>query len=153
MACGSSDLNRFNALVSEIDAIYHLFAQQMGVSDSVQHILYVLCAQGEGCTQADICRVGAMSKQTIHSAIRGMERDGLLILTEGVGRSRAIFLTDAGRRLMERVAHPLIEAENSIFAGWTAAERESYLRLTRRYVDEFRARLKGQMEEVSDEES
>lgn len=141
MAYASRDLNLFNAAVSEIESLYHLAAQRAGVSDSVQHILYVVCALGEGCTQADICRIGGMSKQTINSAIRQMEKSGLLTLTESTRRSRAISLTDSGRALMQRVARPLVECENAILAGWTAEERETYLRLNQRYADEFRARI------------
>lgn len=147
MAYASRDLNLFNASVSEIESLYHLAAQKAGVSDSVQHILYVVCALGEGCTQADICRIGCMSKQTINSAIRGMERDGLLLLTEGTKRNRAITLTDAGREMMQHVARPLVECENAILASWTAEERETYLRLNQRYADEFRAHVNTMYQE------
>ena len=139
MAYVSQALNRFNALVSEIEAAYHSAAQRMGVADSVQHILYVLYCQGEGVTQADICRMGGMSKQTIHSAIRTMERNGLLRLTEGC--KRAIRLTDAGRALMERVARPIAEAEDSILSHWTEQERELYFDLTHRYAAAFREQI------------
>ena len=72
---------------------------------------------------------------------RQMEHGGLLTLDKGPGRSRAIRLTDAGRTLMRRAALPLVEAENAVFAAWTAQERETYLRLNACYADDFRARL------------
>lgn len=149
MKYGSHDLNLFNASVSEIESLYHLAAQRCGVSDSVQHILYVVCALGDGCTQADICRIGGMSKQTINSAIRQMEREGLLTLTESTRRSRAIQLTDSGRALMQRVARPLVECENAILASWTREDRETYLRLNQRYADEFRTHISKMFKEES----
>ena len=147
MTPASPTLIRFNAIVSEIDGIYHAAAQRMGISDSVQQILYAICVLGEGCTQADVCRMGFVSKQTVHSAIRQMEHGGLLTLENGPGRSRAIRLTDAGRALMRRAALPLVEAENAVFAAWTAQERETCLRLNARYADDFRARLDALMKE------
>lgn len=147
MTHSSAELKRFNAVVSEIEAAYHLAAQLMGVSDSVQHILYVLYCDGEGVTQADICRKAGMSKQTIHSAIRAMERNGLLC--PGSGRNRAITLTDAGRALMERVARPIAEAEDSVLNEWTSEDRELYFDLTHRYAAAFRSKIN----QLSTEES
>lgn len=147
MTQGSKDLIRFNAIVSEIDAIYHAAAQRAGISDSMLHILYVICTLGEGCTQADVCRMGSLPKQTIHSSIRQMERGGLLTLQNGPGRSRAIRLTEAGQAMLRRTAQPVVAAENAILASWTQAEREAYLHLTQRYADELRARLGALAEE------
>ena len=43
---------RYNYLSSEINSLYHQAAKKMGISDSVQNILYVLCDQGNQARRA-----------------------------------------------------------------------------------------------------
>lgn len=37
---------------------------------------YILCVLGDGCLQRDICNLALTSKQTIHSALKKMEKQG-----------------------------------------------------------------------------
>ena len=69
------------------------------MSDSAFSILYAICELGDGCLQKDICRRAFLSKQTVHSSIRNLERDGLLYLEHGRRRDMHIHLTEAGARL------------------------------------------------------
>ena len=41
---------------------------------------YILCVLGDGCLQRDICNLALTSKQTINSALKKMEKQGLLRL-------------------------------------------------------------------------
>ena len=72
----------------QIDEFYHTLAQALGLSDSALWVLWCLVERGDGCTQKDICRQVSISKQTVHSSVRKLERDGFLSL-----RPRAVSYT------------------------------------------------------------
>lgn len=135
------DMIRINQLQSEIDALYHEASQALNISDSVSIILYELCQHGDRCTQSDLGRWCALPKQTVHSAIRKLEREGYVRLEGGSGRAVLILLTDTGHRLVEEKAHPLIRLENEVLSDWTAEEMETYVRLTRRFRDGMREKI------------
>ena len=63
----------------QIDEFYHTLAQALGLSDSALWVLWCLVERGDGCTQKDICRQVSISKQTVHSSVRKLERDGFQI--------------------------------------------------------------------------
>ena len=80
MAYTSRDMRRYNHLLQETDAVYHDMAQHWGLSDSVMGVLYTLCDAGGRCRLRDICYWSGMTKQTVNSALRRMEGDGLIYL-------------------------------------------------------------------------
>ena len=68
---------QYTYLAGEINALYHEAAVKTGISDSVQNILYVLCEKGGKCLQSEISRLTGISRQTINSAIRKLEKEGI----------------------------------------------------------------------------
>ena len=79
-------LKRFNHLIGELDAVYHDMSLRLGLSDSESKILYTVCNFGDSCLLADVCRLTGLSKQTVNSAVRKLEREGVLY-TDGVPHS------------------------------------------------------------------
>lgn len=128
-------------LTSEIDMLYHEVAVKLGVSDSILNILYIMCVVGDRCTQIEICRLSGISRQTINSAIHKLQKEGIIYLEPGDGRSTLVCLTDKGRQLIEEKAYPLIKMEQEIFNGWDKEERETYLRLMQRFRDEMKEKV------------
>lgn len=122
----------------QIDEFYHTLAQALGLSDSALWVLWSLAELGEGCTQRDICRQFLLSKQTVHSSVRKLERDGVLSLRPGEGREVALFLTDRGRELVREKVLPAMEAERAAAAGLTEAEWRDMIRLSRKWLALFR---------------
>ena len=122
----------------QIDEFYHALAQSQGLSDSALWVLWCLAEQGEGRTQTDICRQILLSKQTIHSSVRKLEREGFLSLRPGEGREICLFLTDRGRRLVRERVLPIMEAERTAAGGLTEAEWRDMIRLTRKWLSLFR---------------
>ncbi len=90
----SKDINRFNYLLSETDAVYHDMSKRLGLSDSISQILYTICDLGDGCLLQEICRRCGLSKQTVNSAIRRLESDGCLYLEAAGARNKKACLTD-----------------------------------------------------------
>ena len=139
------EMRRFNNLLGEIDAAYHEANQRLGLTDSAMQVLYVLCNDGGESLLSRICRISGASKQTINSALRGLEKAGHIRLETLPGRRKKVCLTEQGEALARRTALRLIGVENAVFGGWTEEERETYLALTQRYLTDFRARMKERL--------
>lgn len=133
---------QYTYLAGEINALYHEAAVKMGVSDSVQNILYVICEKGNKCLQSDISKLTGMSRQTINSAIRKLETDGIIYLEPGKGRNTIVCLTEKGKKFALEKIYPLYEVENKIWNEWTTDEQQQYLMLTQKYRDALKKYLK-----------
>ena len=125
----------YTHLSGEINGLYHEMAARMGISDSVMNILYVICENGDHCLQSEISKKAGMSRQTINSAIRKLERDGLVYLMPGQGRNTVVCLTEQGRVFSAEKMGPIFAIECQIWAEWTAEEQQQYLALTQKYRD------------------
>ena len=136
------EMQRFNNLLGEIDGAYHEASQRLGLTDSAMQVLYVLCNDGGESLLSRICGISGASKQTINSALRGLEKEDCIRLETLPGRRKKVCLTQRGRELAQGTALRLIGVENAVFGGWTTEERETYLALTQRYLTDFRARMK-----------
>ena len=84
--CVSEQLQYYNLLTSEIDEAYHNAALKLGLSDSAMVILYTLCSRENPCPLLEIARLTGISRQTIHSAIKKLEAQGILTLVCPGGR-------------------------------------------------------------------
>lgn len=138
------ELRAFNAFFKEMDDLYHDLAVGAGLSDSAFDIFYTLRTLGEGCLQRDVCGCSFVSKQTVNSSIRTLERRGLLSLCPGKGRNLHIYLTPAGRQLMEERIDPVLRMEVRAFSTLSAADRAELLRLNRAYLDALRSHAGAQ---------
>lgn len=134
-------IKRYDYIMNEINSIYHDAAMRMGISDSVQSILYAICENGDRCLQSEIYKQTGISRQTINSAIRKLEKDGVVYLEQGQGRNTIVCLTDAGKEVAEQKARPIIRIENEIFDEWTEEEVRMYQELTERYRDSLKEKV------------
>ena len=141
--CVSEQLQYYNLLTSEIDEAYHNAALKLGLSDSAMVILYTLCSRENPCPLLEIARLTGISRQTIHSAIKKLEAQGILTLESPGGRRKLVRLTEKGKELAEKTAGRLIKIEKEIFDSWTGEELEQYIRLTGRYLEQFREKIGG----------
>lgn len=132
----------YTYLAGDINALYHEAAVKAGVSDSVQNILYVLCAKEGKCRQSEVSKLTGISRQTINSAIRKLEKDGIVYLEQGQGRNTILYLTEKGKKFVSEKIYPLYEAENKIWNEWTPEEQQQYLTLTQKYRDGLKKYLK-----------
>lgn len=137
----SPGLQRINYLTAEIDAVYHTAAKKMGISDSAMQILYAVCNYGEPCPLREISRLSGISKQTVNSALRKLEAEGILYLEPCGLKKKMIRLTPLGNELAKRTALKLIEIENQIFGAWSPEDQELYIALTQRYLNAFKDRV------------
>ena len=129
----SQNMRRFNHLTGEIGAVYHAAALKLGLTDSVMQILYTIYDSGESCMLSDICRLTGMAKQTVNSAIRKLEREGIICLEAVNSKAKKVLLTGRGLVYTENTVAKIIKAENEIFDSWSRDEVDQYLLLTERY--------------------
>ena len=118
---------QYTYLAGEINALYHEAAIKMGISDSVQNILYVLYEKDGRCLQSEVSKLTGISRQTINSAIRNLEKDGIVYLEQGKGRNTILCLTEKGKKFAEEKMYPLYEAENKTWNEWTPAVSYTHL--------------------------
>lgn len=139
-AC-SQNMKRCNLLTGEIEAAYHEAALKFGFADSTQFILYTICYLGDHCPLSDIVKMTGISKQTINSALRNMESQGLVELVFATPKTKNICLTDKGKELAEGTVIRLMKAEDEIFAGWSDEDVQKYLELTERFLKDFKEKV------------
>lgn len=129
-----SRLGAVNHVWREYMGIYDATAQQVGIPSSVLDSLYMLYLE-DGITQKDICNRACLSKQTVHSAVMRLEKDGLVRAKRGKGRSVLLFLTDAGRIEAKRIVRPIVEAEIRAYDTLTPEEFNQLISMISR-IDE-----------------
>lgn len=130
----NSAMRKFNYLMGETSALYHKAALKLGLSDSVMSILYTILSEGSPCSIGTIRRLSGLSRQTINSALRKLEEDGIIRLKAVDKKQKSVLLTEKGEQLAEETVVKLIEAENCVYGAWSESERAEYLRLTEKYL-------------------
>ncbi len=144
------EMRHLNCLIGETESVYHEAAVKLGVSDSTMQILYTICMTGkEYCQLSEIARLTGSSRQTIHSSVRKLEQEGVVYLKAKNGRDKFVYLTEYGKKIVEKTAMRVIEIENNIFSAWTAQDRQEYLRLTQKYLVDLKKRV-AKLQKIKD---
>lgn len=135
-------LREYNDSLKAIDDTYRAAARRFGLPECAFWILYTLRVERAPLTQSEICALQYQPKQTVHSALKRLEADGLLKLAHGGNRkSKYVCLTDKGTRLAERTVDRIAEAEAEALLGLSDGEREALFSLLQKYNRLLRARL------------
>ena len=137
------DIIQFNRLYRELDEIYHIYAKEHGLSDSALWILYSLVESNTRMTQKDMCRLWHRPPQTINSALKRLEAQGLLRLIPAADsqKTKEIGLTDSGRDLVSRIILPVFQAETRALRCMSIEERTLLLSMTAKYVDHLKEEI------------
>ena len=133
-------ITAYNALIKEDNSLYHALAKSFGLSDTAFWILYLLEESDHPVTQAELCAVLCLSKQTVNSALKGLSDSGYIRLeaAHGKGRGKRLALTDLGEQLIARTIRPVFRMEEQAYQGLTVQERQALLKLNRRYQELLR---------------
>ena len=116
---------------------------KLGVSDSVLFILYMIYINGEKCLLYDIYKLSGISKQTINSAIRKLEKEEIVYLEKYNGKTKMVCLTEKGKSYASQTAAKLLEAEYNAFRDWSEEEIDVYLRLIEKHNTSLRKQIKN----------
>lgn len=121
-------------LYKEMDASYYALTCAQELSPSEMDIYYTITILGNGCLQRDICNLALTRKQTVNSALKKMEKQGLLRLESGKGREKHIYLTESGQQVADRSVKPIYDAEQKVLADMTESERTQLVALTEKFI-------------------
>ncbi len=137
----ANEIHRINFLTSEMEAIYHQASLKLGITDSVSIVLYTIYDVGDTCLLSDVYKKSGISKQTVNSAIRGLEADNILYLEQHTGRAKKIVLTDKGKDYVRKTVARLYQAEVQAFDTWSEEEINTYIRLMEKYAECIRQQI------------
>lgn len=137
----SQNMKRCNHLQGEIEAVYHDAALKFGLTDTIQFILYTICYLEDPCPLNDVVRMTGVSKQTINSAIRKMEKQGLVCLIAATPKTKNLVLTEKGKELAEKTVIRLMRAEDEIFSEWPKEDVQKYLELNERFLNGMKEKI------------
>lgn len=87
------------------------------------------------------CDATFIPKQTVNSAIRKLEQEGYLTLSNGKGHSKHILLTESGHTLLKETIFPIVEAENEAFTELSFEECNLLLKLHSKYTTALREKF------------
>ena len=127
--------NEYAALLDqydkELDDIYHYYALRHDLSDAALWILYAVYCSKDGVTQADICNGWFFSRQTINTALKGLEQQKIIWLDPipGNRKSKYVVFTDGGKKLAQLIVAPLKQAENQVFASFSDEENQLFVEM------------------------
>ncbi len=133
-------LRAYNWLYKESNAIYHRLAGYFGLSDTAFWLLYSLRETDRPLKQAELCSILCSSKQTVNSALKNLEEEGLIRLKSAQGdrRSKEVFLTEAGSELAAASVDRVLAIEEQAALRLSPEERLAILALERRHVEALR---------------
>lgn len=129
-------LEAINQAYEMIDDIYYQYAISYGITDTELWILYTLMEHDGEYLQTDICKAWNCSLQTIHTAVKNMEKNGWveLICKTGNKKNKYIYLTAEGKRFVGEITDPLTGAEEEALGTLTEEEQEILLPLLQKYA-------------------
>lgn len=144
----AAQLAAFNQLYKEINEIYHTYAKEQGLSDTVLWILYSLYENKASYIQKELCSEWHYPPQTINSALKVLEKQGIISLESAPGsrKNKLVSLTENGLILTQKVIARLRAAEQNAILSMTPDERTALLSLTQKYTE----LLRGHVRRISD---
>ena len=133
-------LEEYFELYKATDTLYGQVAERSGLSAAMFWAMYTVCSMQGACTPKDICGCCAMSKQTVHSALKSLEREGYVCLQPDTRdrRSKRIVLREKGEQYLREQLLPLFRAEEEAFAAMSEAERAGLLQGSRVFFQQLR---------------
>lgn len=133
-------LTRFNQIYKEMDIIYHNYAKSIGISDTAFWILYCISEKNGSFTQRELCKDWSFSPQTLNSALKDMEKRGLISLdpVPGNKKNKSLNLTQSGKKLCDETILPLMQAESESFSAISEEDFEKMMSSTEQYTKALR---------------
>ena len=137
-------------LYKKTDELYHHIAVNLGISDASFWTLYSVCESKEPLTQNEIARNVGYPQQTIHSAIKKLEKSGLIYLEKkAVARNcKTVHLTEDGQRYCNTHIFPTLKLTEECFDVLSEEELLLYLELSKKVEVSMLNRLSDYIEKM-----
>lgn len=134
----SEKVKFLNNMLCEIDNLYQMLLFKKGLSDSEYVVMFAILELGEGCLQKDIADNSLINKKTINSTIKKLERKQLIKLKAGKYPNLHIYLTDEGKKYIQKNVIPIIKLENTLLEKIPDNEFNVLMSTFEKYVKVFR---------------
>lgn len=131
-------VNSFDRLFRKTDRLYYEMARGCGIPETAYWLMYAIFTQGGKMPVKGISEACGYSKQTVSSALRKLEEQGLVqtAFCEGSRKAKQVSFTERGERLVQEKIVPANKAERRAFKALTQAEQAELLRLIDKYVEQ-----------------
>ena len=137
----SDKVKLLNGMLCELDSIYQNLLAAQDVSDSEFVVMTAILSLGEGCLQKDIAENSHMSKKTINSTIKKLEKEGYIELQAGKYPNMHIHFTELGKNRIKNNILPIIEVENNVLNDMSSDAFEILVGGYTKYITKFRERV------------
>ena len=126
----------FISASKEIDDVYHMLALKFGLSDSAMWILCTMREAKRELTQSEIAQEMSMSRQTVNSTIKNLEKQGYLRLeaVSGDRRNKILSFTEEGETFVKRTVDRVLSLEHQVFENLEVEEQEKITQILRKYT-------------------
>ena len=126
----------FISASKEADDVYHTLALKFGLSDSAMWILCTMREADRELTQSEIAEEMSMSRQTINSAIKNLEKQGYLQMAPVPGdrRNKTLSFTEKGEVFVKKTVDRMLDLEHQVFEKLEVEEQEQITKILRKYT-------------------
>ena len=126
----------FISASKEVDDLYHMLALKFSLSDSAMWILCTMREANRELTQSEIAQEMSMSRQTVNSAIKNLEKQGYLRLeaVSGDRRNKILSFTEEGEIFVKRTVDRVLSLEHQVFENLEVEEQEKITQILRKYT-------------------
>ena len=131
-------LKQLNGMLCEIDSLYQALLAAKNISDSEFVVIIAILSLGEGCLQKDIAETSYMSKKTINSTIKKLEKEGYIRLKAGKYPNMHIYLTKLGAKHIKENILPIIDLEENVLNSMSEEEFEKLIIGSTKYIGLFK---------------
>lgn len=149
---GERFVSKCNALTKKNEGLYRDLAKGFGVYDCTFWILYLLRESDRVYTQSEICAILRQPKQSVNTALKNLEKSEMLRLEYANGKSKNIYLTEAGLIYAQETVDAVFEAEKSAEKALTESEKAMFLELYAKYLSAFEVETTKIVEKLKAEE-
>lgn len=134
-------LKQLNGMLCEIDSLYQALLAAKNISDGEFVVMIAILSLGEGCLQKDIAETSYMSKKTINSTIKKLEKEGYIKLKAGKYPNMHIYMTAQGIEHVKNNILPIIDVENKVLNSMAEEEFDRLIIGSNKYISLFKEQV------------
>lgn len=144
-------LTKYNTSFKALDETYRGVAKLFGMGECTFWIIYTLRMEPAPLTQRDICKLQYQPKQTVNSALKKMEADGLIAFSQDKNRrNKNISLTEKGILFAKKTVDKFCDAEADALLSMSSKEQDEISNLLFKYNSFLNEKIKELDKKISD---
>ena len=128
-------LYRFNQVFKQTNLIYYTYAKQHHLSLTDFWIFYYLRLENKPLTQSELQLYLLVPKQTVHSAIHSLEKEGCVECIPSNAKKKYFQLSQTGKEFSDTFIPAMMEAEEKALKA--LGDIDTYLSLEETYKEEL----------------